>query len=657
MERRRIALGLALLVAPGLTGLAGCFERTDDGKVVPLVVVPEAERGKLLASLEQAATAEEAEADPLAVPEPTELGAAGFTTAEQFDKFAEQCEALQPEAPLDPSKARPAKVWQGTDKAPDFGPPPKDDTFVWIEGDPEYMDPNLIGESAGNAIASQMFEGLVTIPAGNGRPVPGVADRWEVSPDGLTYTFHLREGLVWSDGTPHTAHDFVYSWRRGLLPETASKTAQQLWYIKGGKAFNEGRTTDPETVAVKALDDRTLEVTLERPTPYFLDLATYIAYAPVPRHAIEAHGKQWVRPENMVVNGPFKMTVWLPRDRVELVKNPRYWDADNVALQKSLIRLSDDEEKNVRFYEAGQAHVARPLPSSKLERWITAGRGDLHVDAQMCTYYYVLRTDRPPFDNPQVRRAVNQAIDKPGMTSHLLKSFQIPATSLLPPMYEGTLGYVSPKGEEFDPMGARQRLAAAGYPRGVGLSFDIIYNTYESHRLIAEFMQRNLKENLGTEPAINNMEWKSLLKQTQSGDFQAARTSWCADYPDPMTFLDVFHSGSDNNYPAYKNPAYDALLDRIQNERDTRKRNVLICAAEKGLARDMPVVPLYYYTRSYLLRPFVQGYEPQYQDHHLLKYIRIDRTAGRSGDAQPAQAPAVAPASDGGADGQKKGAR
>lgn len=607
------------LVSPGCA-----TEDLSDGGTPALVLPTE----QVLAELQAAKTAK---TDPDQVEEDGELrlGAEDFATEKHVQAYVEWCEDYEPkELPKagegDDRSSGFGKIWQGTKPAPDYGPAP-DKHLTWIEGGAEFLDPNRISESAGNAIASQMFEGLLNIAPGNSPPVPAQAERFEISEDGKTYTFYLRKGLQWSDGTPLTAHDFKYSWLRGLHPDTASKNAQQLWlWIKGAKAFNSGKSK-AEDVAIRVVDDLTLEVELNAPTSFFPDLVTYVAYSPVPKHVVEKHGKQWTKPEHIVVNGAFTMTEWTPRDRIELKKNPTYWDADNVFLETSTILISDDEPKNVRFYETGQAHVSTPLPPDKVRRWLKEGRSDLRIDEMMCTYYYVFRTDRPPFNNRRVRQAFNMALDKERVARHVIGSFEVPARNLISSMFESTLGYKAVPGDDFDPTEAKRILAEAGYPGGADLpKAELIYNTYEKHRLIAEFAQRSLKDNLGVNVPLNNMEWKSLLKKVHAGDFTIARTSWCADYPDPMTFLEVFSSDSENNYPKYHNPAYDQLLAQIRDETDKRRRNVLICAAERVLNRDLPIMPIYFYTVSTLIRPFVKGYEPQYQDHHLLKYVRIE---------------------------------
>ena len=538
-------------------------------------------------------------------------------------RFEAECEALQPASPR---KANiPGTIWRGEIVPPDTPPPPEDGIFRWIEGDPEFLDPNLSSETSGSTIAVQMFEGLLVAAMGNTPPEPGCAKSYEVSDDGTIYTFHLREGLVWSDGTPLSARDFHYSWMRGLTPETGSQNAQQLWYIKGAKAFHTGKTTDPATVGIRVIDDLTLEVELVNPTSFFPDLLTYVAFSPVPRHVIEAHGKRWVRPAHVVVNGPYTLTEWKPRDRITLKKNPRYWDRDNVAIEESLLLMSDDETKNRRFYDTGMAHYIQPVNAEQVREGKRLSRADLHIDMQMCTYYYVFRLDSPPFDDPRIRRAFNMAIDKERLVTHIMASEQRPARNLVFDMFEAALGYQPPKGDDFDPEGARRLLAEAGYPGGVGLpTIELVYNTFEVHRLIAEFFQRNLKVNLGIEVSVHNMEWKSLLKKVQEGDFQISRTSWCADFPHPLTFLTVFHSEGENNYSGYHNPAYDDVLARIAAEGDPRRQNVLMCAAEMALNRDLPVTPFYFYTRSYMLRPWVKGLEPRWNDLHLLKHMRLE---------------------------------
>ena len=501
--------------------------------------------------------------------------------------------------------------------------PPKDNIFVWVEGGAEYLDPNKISESAGTNTAQNMFEGLLAHAPGNAPPVPGVAKSYDKSADATVYTFHLRDNAKWSNGRQVTAQDFVYSWRRGLEPETASRNAQQLWFIKGAKEYNSGELKDFSKVGVRAVDDLTLEVELVSPTPFFPYVVAYIAYAPVPKEAVEAWGPKWTQPEHIITNGAFHMTEWKLRARIVLKKSPTYWDADNVRFAGAINLHNESEDNAFQLFEAGKVHYTPgQVPAQKIPVLMSSGRSDYHLDPYMCVYYYVFRTDRPPFDDVRIRHAINLATDKERITKHILRAGQRPATHLVPPMFRDTLGYTSPEGEDFDPEAAARLLAEAGYPGGKGLpKIEMIYNTYEGNRLIAESIQRNLKDGLGIEPAANNMEWKSLLKLMQSGEFQLARASWCADYPDPVNFLEVLHSEGESNYAGYKNPEYDALLDAIRKTPDQAKRNELMAKAESVVNRDVPLLPLYFYTRSYMLKPYVKGFEPQFMDNHLLKYM------------------------------------
>ena len=618
-----------VLVASGLIALApGCGGNADYG-APPRLVDPSPER---LATLVPGAA------------DATQFPKQALTSEAELAAFVVQCEAEQPKEGAAPvlDEARIGQVYRG-DNAVALPPLANDNIFRTTEGNPEFIDPNKIAESAGTAIVSNLFEPVLVKAAGNAPALPAAASRYEVSPDGRTYTFHLRPGIVWSDGRPTTAHDYEYGWKRGLSPELGSRSAQQLWIIEGAQAYNEAKTKDANSVGVRALDDLTLEVRLVGPAPYFPDLVTYIAYSPVPRWAVEAHGDQWTRPANIVTNGPFRLAKWLERDRFELTKNPTFWDAANIALAGAVIYITDSEAQTLTLYESGQTHVARPLSPDGLQRSIKEGRSDLRIDTNACVYYFHLRLDHPPFDDSRVRMALNLAVDKDLLVQHVLGGFQSPALSLVPPMLEAFMGYHPPEMPARDPLLATRLLAAAGYPQGRGFPRqDILYNTSEGHKRVAEFTSRNWEETLGVQMTASNMEWKSLLKQIRTGDFGIARSAWCADYPDPLNFLENFHSASENNNAGYKNRAYDAVLDRARNEPDRHLRRNLLCAAEKALLRDMPFVLMYQYTRSVLIRPEVHGYLPQYQDHHLLRWISLS-ASGTSPTPAPSPSPTPSP--------------
>ncbi len=504
-------------------------------------------------------------------------------------------------------------------------PLPADRHLSFASGGMEFLDPAKVAETAGHHLMMNVFDGLYVYNRGDGPPVPSMAQAHEVSADGKTWTVHLRPGVSWSDGVPVTADDFVWSWRRVLDPKTASRAAQLLWFLDGAQAFNEGAATDPETVGVHALDERTLVIQLKNPTPFFLDLLCEMPYVATPRHAVEKWGDAWIHPDKIVSNGPFLLVKHEDRVVSELVKNPRYWDAAHVWLEKISVLHTESDQTAFDWYEVGKTQWQgdTSLPVDRAPSLRASGRPDFHSDPKLCSYYFSVRVDRPPMDDVRVRKAVNLAIDKERLALHILRGGQPVATNTVPDLFRASHGYTPFAGDAFDPERARQLLADAGHAQGRGLApITLYFNTGEGHRLIAEFVQRNLQENLGVQVQLANMEWGTLLKTLLAGDFAIGRSSWCADYPDPLTFLEVFHSQSKANYSGYKSAEYDGVLAAIQAEPDLTRRNVLVRRAEEILNRDMPLTPLYHYTWSYLLRPFVLGYERHAQDMHPLKYIR-----------------------------------
>lgn len=502
---------------------------------------------------------------------------------------------------------------------------PTERHLTFASGGMEFLDPAKIAETAGHHLMMNVFEGLYVYNRGNGPPVPSMANGHDVSADGTVWTVHLRPGIVWSDGQPITAHDFVWSWRRVLDPKTASRSAQLLWFIKGAQAFNEGAAKDPDSVGVRALDDRTLRIELKNPTPFFLDLLCEMPYVPTPRHVVEKWGDAWSRPEHLVSNGPFRLVKHEDRVVSELGRSETYWDRANVWLERVTVLHTESDQTAYDWYEVGKTQWQgdTSLPVDRVPGLRASGRPDFRSDAKMCSYYFSVRVDRPPLDDPRVRQAVNLAIDKERLALHVLRGGQPVATGAVPDLFRVSHGYAPFDGPGFDPFRARALLAEAGHPQGLGLApITLYFNTGEGHRLIAEFVQRNLQENLGVQVVLANMEWGTLLKTLLAGDFAIGRSSWCADYPDPLTFLDVFHSQSLANYSGYKSVEYDSMLAAIQAEPAMIKRNSLIAQAESVLNRDMPLIPLYHYTWSYLIRPWVLGYERHAQDMHPLKYIR-----------------------------------
>ena len=504
--------------------------------------------------------------------------------------------------------------------------PPRERIFAYADGGQETIDPTLAAESAGTRIVQQLFEGLVEVPLGEGPPVPAAAERWEISADGRTFTFHLRPSARWSDGVPVTSADFLFSHERALNPKTGSRNAMHLWIIQGARDYNTGKEHDFSQVGVEAIDPLTLRYRLTGPAPYFLDLLRYVVYMPIPKHVVERHGSEWTRPGTMVSNGAFHLTEWKRRDYLHAVKNPHYWGAADVWLDGFRVYASESELSALRWYELGKVMwTPGMVPTDKMPELLRSGRRDLHIDSILCTYYYAFNTRKPPFDDVRVRRAFNMALDKGRLTRHLLGQGQQPASHLVPPLFSGTRGYGEVPGDPFNPRKARELIQAAGYGPG-GRPFPevvLLYNTFEAHRRVAVFMQRSLLTHLGVEVQIANMEWKTLLPTIQGGEFQIARSGWCADFPDPQDFLQVFHSRGENNYPRFSDPEYDRIIEQLSVTADQAVRNRLSAQAEAILNREVPFLPIYFYTRAYMLKPYVTGFEHQVQDLHPFRYIRF----------------------------------
>lgn len=522
-----------------------------------------------------------------------------------------------------------ARVW-GDGSWPCKGHPscergsPADGTLGMTIGGYAHIDPSRVSETEGFVVASNLFEGLINPARRSGGPYEmGVAERWTVSADGRVYTFTLRPDARWSNGRPVTADDFVYAWRRKLDPATAADGTDALEYIAGAAAFAEGKVKDPETIGVRALDARTLEVTLTCAFPFWPAYLASGAYLPVPREAIEAHGRKWDEPDHIVTNGPYHLAELHERDRLVLVKSETYWDKDNVRIPRAILYIADTEQAGQSLYDAGQVQWARSnLSPGSVAANVKAKRPDMLIDPWLCVYYYMFRVDRAPFTDARVRRAFDLAVDKARLVTHVTQGLQIPADGLVPPSFDETQGYRGPEGEGFDPARARALLAEAGFPGGRGLPpVRLVYNTMETHRLVAEFVGRQLEENLGITVEVANMEWKSLLQTLRAGDFQLARLGACGTDV-PLSFLENFKSHSPRNDMGWKNPEFDRLFEEARcGSRSREEILAKTAAAEALLMEGRPVMPLYWYTRGYFRAPVLQGIEVHLEDFHPIKYM------------------------------------
>lgn len=620
--------------------------------------------------------------------------------------------------------------------------PPADFTFN-NDDEVKTVDPAKATGQPENRIINALFEGLLRLmpvdqPPGPDGVVPlvaapGCSELPEISADGKTYTFRLRPDARWSNGDPVTAHDFVWSWRRMLHPETAGEYAYQLYYVRGARAYNRGdvevgervevelpdrpnplqpfprgtivtgivreivRPPEPKvaetakaeqreralaewrrhwvyvvetrvardgadggeapgptrafsqeaTVAhvspglpverclhtlsdfiatggARAVDDHTLIVELNNPTPFFSELVAFYPYFPVHRGCVERHGSPaWTKAENIVGNGPFTLQFRRIRDRIRLARNPLYWDAANVHLNIIDAMAVKYQTTSLSMFLNGQVDWIVKPPNTVLPQ--LRQRADFRSSTGMIVYFYRLNTAHKPLDDPRVRRALNMAMDKQAICEHVTKAGERPARHLVPP---GMRGYTSPTGAGFDVDAARQLLAAAGFPGGRGFPrLQLLFNTHDAHRDIAEVIQQQWKAHLGIDIELRNLEWGVYLDSVTRTDFDIARAGWVPDYSDPNTFLDMFVTGGAHNNTNWGNPAYDRLIEAAGAEPDPTRRLAALAAAEQILLDEQPIIPIYFYTTINMVHPRVQNFTLNPQDVHPLHVLRV--TGGR----------------------------
>jgi len=496
--------------------------------------------------------------------------------------------------------------------------------------EPVALDPHITTGTSELNIHMALFEGLVAPDPRTLAPEPGVAERWESSADGMLWTFHLRADARWSDGQPVTAADFLFAWQRILSPALGAANASLLFDIDGAEAFNRGTATDFASVGVSAPDPRTLVVRLRHPAPYFLNLLMHPAFYPVRRDVIAATGDPFDRSNRWhaaahVGNGPFMFGEWLRGQWVEVIRNPHYWDAPRVALNAIRFKTFDDAGTEERAFFSGQLHATERIAPGRVDALRERHPEMLRIDPYLGTYYYLLNCRRAPLDDPRVRRALALALDRSVITDRLLRGGQTPASSFTP---ANVPGYTPPRGAGFDPAAARALLAEAGFPDGTGFPrMEILFNTSESHRLIAEAVQDMWRRHLGIEILLTNQEVGVYFESRALGNFDIARAVWIGDYLAPETFLHLWTSSSGNNFSGWADPAYDALIARAAAAAagaDPTTRMELLREAERRLLDQQPVIPVYHYAAGYLLRPEVKGWHPTLLDWHPYKYLSLE---------------------------------
>jgi len=490
------------------------------------------------------------------------------------------------------------------------------------------LDPQTAMNIAEVDIVSALFEGLVAEDPVDLRPVPGLASRWSIASDRLTYTFYLRPEAKWSNGDPLTSADFLAAWQRILTPALGAENAGMLYVLQGAEAFHKGASKSFAQVGVSAPDAHTLRVTLEHPTPYFLSLLTHPAWHPVPLKVIAekgdayARGNPWTRPATHVGNGPFRLKSWQPNRLIVVEKSPTYWDAARVRLNAIHFHPIESIESEERTFRAGQLHITYALPFGKVDAYRRNSPQLLRIDPYLNSYFFRFNTRQAPLNNERVRRALSLALDRTAIVEKVLRGGQLPATSLTPP---GMPDYTPPDVVRSDVAAARALLTEAGFPGGKGLpTLEILFNTSGNHRLIAEAIQEMWRRELGIEVKMVNQEFKVVLAERRAGRFQILLSDWVGDYMDATTFLDLWRSDSGNNHTGWANSEYDALLFTAARNPDPVARAQQLQRAETIMLNAAPVAPIYFNTHVFLLHPAVKGWNSTLLDHHPYKHVWLE---------------------------------
>lgn len=490
-------------------------------------------------------------------------------------------------------------------------------------GDPGSIDPHKTSTVVEANILRDLFLGL-TAHDSKAELMPGAAESWTVSEDGKVYTFKMRAGATWSDGSPVTAEDFVYSWQRVVDPATASEYSYMLAPVVNAEAITAGEKK-PEELGIKAIDSSTLEVTLNASTPYFLEMLTHQATYPVNKANVEKFGEDFTKPGNLVSNGAFTLAEFVPNDHITLAKNPAFYDAANVALDKVMFYPTEDRSAAIKRFEAGELDMNDDLPTEQLADMKAKFGDQVKIGPYMGTYYYVFKTDKAPWDNVELRQAISMAVDRDYLASEVWQNTMIPAYSLVPPGIEGytqqNLEYAEMSQIDREDK-AREILTGLGYTPENPLKMEIRFNTSENHTNTAVAIQEQLKP-LGIEVTMVNTDLSTHYDYLEDhGDFDVARGGWIADYKDAESFLSLCKTGTGNNYGIYSNAEYDKLLADAAASGDADARLELLSKAEAiGIGRDLCMVPLLYYSYHSVVSDKVKGWEPNVMDVHPSRFM------------------------------------
>jgi len=476
---------------------------------------------------------------------------------------------------------------------------------VNIFDDPVSLDPRVVRLIKDLTVVKQLFDGLTRIDA-NGSPQPAIAKSVDVSEDLLTYTFHLREAY-WTNGDPVTAHDFEYAWTRVLDPEFASDYSYMLYPIKNAKLAREGKCST-DAVGVAALDDRTLVVQLEAPTPYFLELVAFPTFFPV-NQKIDSQVSGWAHPpcEHFVCNGPFKVKEWKPQTELALVKNPNYWDNSQVRLKALTFSILDDNNTESQLFEKNELDWLGQPTSRNLPTELIANVEEAHSYDVAGTYWLKFNTDREPFDQPKLRRAFSYAIKRDQIIEHILQGNQALATGPLPPsMQLQTEPYFQDGNMKLAKKLFEEVLAANGWTRETFPKVVLNFNPSERNTKIVQLIQQQWNKTFGIQVELGSVELHLYRRNIAEGKFQVGTGEWIADFNDPLAFLELFKNGNDIDATGWYNETFVQLLDQSLVENDREKRKEILLQAEKILVDEMPIAPVYHYAFDYVKKGYVK---------------------------------------------------
>ncbi len=494
-------------------------------------------------------------------------------------------------------------------------------------GEPGTLDPHRSEDDGGANILRDLYEGLTSEGAA-AEVVPGTAESWEVSADGLIYTFALREDARWSNGDEVVAADFVAGMRRTVDPATASTYAQILYPIQNAQAIAEGELP-PEALGIRALDAHRLEITLGAPTPYFLSLLSHNVAYPIHRASLAEHGDRFARPGNLISNGPYRLTEWVVQSHIRIDRNEYFRDNDNVQIDTVFYHETENIAAELRRYRAGELDFTYQIPNTQF-RWIRENLVDeLHTDPYLSTYFYAFDLTEPPFDDIRLRQALSMAIDRETITNQVTGVGEVSAFSIVPPGVNDYPGYRYPWADldaEQRLIEARRLYREAGYSEANPLEVEIRYNTSDNHQRIALAVASMWKENLGVIARPLNEEFKVLMQtRLTPSAWEILRFGWYGDYNDAYTFLEIFRSDHGQNFMNFADTEYDRLTAAAAIELDLDRRRELMLAAEERMLAGYPMIPIYFYVNKHLVKPHVKGFQANIMNRNQSRHLRVER--------------------------------